>query len=454
MKCRIDEIEIPKENPFANDKLNRYGDVIKFVDFVSRYSDFGCVIALNGEWGCGKTTFIKMTQQLMQNNHYRTLYFNAWENDFVEEPLIALLAAIRKQISPVRANEAFWMKAAQVLAIIGNSILKNKTGYDIEEIANSLHAQMDECAQQIQAFSEFKQALQEYVASYNDAETGNANSIVFFIDELDRCAPLYVVKVLERIKHLFNIPNIVFVLSINKSIIRKSICTYYGNNDIDSDNYLRRYIDFDYDMPSNDLQAYSNWLYDAFDMEKYENSYENKHTMDGKIQFDNFKYFVDNFFSCSKFDLRTTERLYSQIKGVIDICNGKSVRGLDVMAFLCYLKVMHRSLYIMIKEHSITANELVSSIADALATDLDATKVHNSFDDWLTQVVAETIYSALFFDNNRPKLEDLKEQSIPLVDIKLLLQKWEEICNHSYRPIRIDTLLEFVDLNKRPFVNN
>lgn len=63
MKCRTVELEIPERNPFLNDKLDRshLSDVL--TDVVTFYGQSGCVMALNGEWGAGKTTFVKMWGQ-------------------------------------------------------------------------------------------------------------------------------------------------------------------------------------------------------------------------------------------------------------------------------------------------------------------------------------------------------------------------------------------------------
>ena len=78
LKSRSQEIEIPSENPFANDKLDRLGLCNILTDVVSFYGQSGCVMGLDGEWGSGKTTFVKMWSQHLKNNGYKTLYFNAW----------------------------------------------------------------------------------------------------------------------------------------------------------------------------------------------------------------------------------------------------------------------------------------------------------------------------------------------------------------------------------------
>lgn len=76
MKIKHSEIEIPTENPFQNCRLERAQYAQVLTEIVKVYAD-GFVMAINNEWGTGKTTFVKMWQQQLQNNGFNTIYFNA-----------------------------------------------------------------------------------------------------------------------------------------------------------------------------------------------------------------------------------------------------------------------------------------------------------------------------------------------------------------------------------------
>ena len=71
--------------------------------------------------------------------------------------------------------------------------------------------------------------------------------LVIFVDELDRCKPTFAISVLERVKHLFNIENIVWVFSINKAQLIMNIRHFYG--EIDAGQYLQRFFDFELQLP-------------------------------------------------------------------------------------------------------------------------------------------------------------------------------------------------------------
>ena len=59
MQLKIDDIEIPKSNPFQNCELGRkpYADILESLVCNGKG---GCVMSLDGAWGTGKTTFVKM----------------------------------------------------------------------------------------------------------------------------------------------------------------------------------------------------------------------------------------------------------------------------------------------------------------------------------------------------------------------------------------------------------
>ena len=85
MQLKIDDIEIPKSNPFQNCELGRkpYADILESLVCNGKG---GCVMSLDGAWGTGKTTFVKMWQQQLNNHEFKTIYFNAWEHDYMTDP--------------------------------------------------------------------------------------------------------------------------------------------------------------------------------------------------------------------------------------------------------------------------------------------------------------------------------------------------------------------------------
>lgn len=120
IKSRSQEIEVPETTPFANDKLERFGLCNILTDVVSFYGQSGCVMGLDGEWGTGKTTFVRMWRQHLENTGYKTLYFNAWTSDFTEDPLMVLVS----ELSGLSPGDEMVNKIAAGAARVGLSVFK------------------------------------------------------------------------------------------------------------------------------------------------------------------------------------------------------------------------------------------------------------------------------------------------------------------------------------------
>ena len=108
MKMNTQKIDILNRQQFVD-------DVKKIVDFAAAKKE-NLAFAINGQWGSGKTFVLDMLEEKLKDN-YTVFHFNAWEYDYYDEPLIALLTATIKQLGVFYNDE----KTAKQ---IGKSILK------------------------------------------------------------------------------------------------------------------------------------------------------------------------------------------------------------------------------------------------------------------------------------------------------------------------------------------
>ena len=85
-----------------------------------------------------------------------------------------------------------------------------------------------------------KEELKQHLANLATEGRGDTDQpLLFIIDELDRCRPTFAIELLERVKHIFDVPNIAFVFGINRDELVKSLESVYGG--IDAGTYLRRF---------------------------------------------------------------------------------------------------------------------------------------------------------------------------------------------------------------------
>lgn len=225
------------------------------------------VIAIDSPWGHGKTTFIRLWRHYLTKNNKVSLLLNAWESDFADDPLLPMLAEFEDWLSkPQTKSEPSraWAEAkkhvpaiVKATAIAGVKILTFgalDVAREIEAVAadlagNAVGGLVENYTQKRAALTEFKIRL----GGALDALPNDQRNLIIFVDELDRCKPLYAIELLERIKHLFDLERIVFVLAINKDQLIKSFEGVYGPR-FDGDVYLRRILDLDYRLrtPAHD----------------------------------------------------------------------------------------------------------------------------------------------------------------------------------------------------------
>jgi hypothetical protein len=80
-----------------------------------------------------------------------------------------------------------------------------------------------------------------------------SNPAFVFIDELDRCRPSYAVEMLETIKHIFDIPGVVFVVATDTEQLQHAVKAIYGVG-FDARVYLSRFFNSRFSLKAPNLE--------------------------------------------------------------------------------------------------------------------------------------------------------------------------------------------------------
>lgn len=367
MKLRPKKIEIPKENPFKHDLLKReqYANVLTQI---VENTESGFTLSINADWGYGKTTFVKMWETMLQSEGYKTIYFNAWESDFVADPMMALIDGLVNNLGNIKLSaDKRKIISALVDSAIGFVELIPCLG-GVAKIADSIKKGVDsyqENPTEIQKYRGIKRIVNDFHTKLSEFARvlGEEKQLIIFVDELDRCRPDYAVQMLECIKHFFSIDNIIFVLSVDKSVMCKSIQAFYGGLDIDTEAYLRRFVDVELDLPEAEVWDFVNALYNQHDFEKYLSTYENWNFQHfgGK---DIAKELLSNLTFCfreSKQSLRDIEKYFNRLKLLTLVINPNNFPS-ELIVYILYLYMFHRNIYVKYRDLEYQTKDLWEDI--------------------------------------------------------------------------------------------
>jgi hypothetical protein len=280
---------------WSDDVLGRSDDAAYIQDFlegrIAERKEAGktksYVINLDAGWGHGKTFFIERLAQTLEAKGRIVVRVNAWRDDHADDPLLPLMVGIDAAISGVSnvpgAVKSSWNAAKKAGAAVAIAAAKGTAihlaskivGSGAEEIAEILgggvagsagaaaaaagkeaaelfdkHAEklLEKFRSDRRSVESFRVRLGETLGKLFAKQ--RSGPLYILIDELDRCRPSYAISTLERVKHLFDIDNVVFVVATDSQQLQHSIKAVYGN-DFDSKRYLFRFFDrtFTFEKP-------------------------------------------------------------------------------------------------------------------------------------------------------------------------------------------------------------
>ena len=268
IRVRPADVEVPPDDPFQNDLLDRKPSIETLTSLLGSLEG-PCVLALDSKWGGGKTTFMKMWAAHLRNEHYAVVEFNAWETDFSGDPFVALSSRLQQQLDDTQSDDAnqsverfkvaakrIALRAAPIaIRLLSQGLLDSGSLEQaiVEEVSSYANDRLEEFDEVEKSFVDFKDSLQQ--GALKLSEKHDSRPLFFMIDELDRCRPSYAVELLEIAKHLFSVDSIIFVIAVNRSELPHSIKALYGV-DFNAQGYLQRFFDLDYSLPSPNRERF------------------------------------------------------------------------------------------------------------------------------------------------------------------------------------------------------
>ena len=370
MRLTLPSLKIGETDGFDNT------DLFGLAEFGDRLANLVCnledplVIALDGPWGSGKSTFVQQWAGLLRRRHIPVILFDAFANDHQDDAFIALAGEITALADAKReAARDFLSKAKKVgrvltpltvRALMRAATLGLLATEDLESLGADVQAAIKDTASDasavteslieerlkkakedrdtVEAFRKSLSALARQLAGSTKPESGG--TLVVIIDELDRCRPPFALNVLERVKHLFSVENVCFVLVAHLPQLEAVVRSSYGL-DVDARAYLEKFFHLRVTLPepiswaqSDRISKYILRLWNLFGL----NANHEAHGVE----------FHDSLLALGQahnLSLRTLERIMTHVVLILSTNPGRFRPLLSLVVGLCVMKQVRPGLF-------------------------------------------------------------------------------------------------------------
>lgn len=313
------------------DDINRNAYLIKLLNILNN-NGINRIFSLNGRWGTGKTIFIRKFillanycsiyvegkkreciydtfkdnsllisklnsltskpefeefKSISSKSLINAVYFNAWEHDDEDDPIISIIYSLIRQFNLIENTKYEDSSIIDKTIDLANIISLGK-------INISKNIKKEDLLERVKIKDTIKGLAQDILDSIIKE---NCEKLILFIDELDRCNPLYAIKLLERIKHYFNNDRLVIVVTTNLDELSSTVSSVYGEH-FSSYKYLDKFFDMKLELPAVDKDKFITTF--DLDINKDKNAY--------------FSIIVKDIIEYNNLEMRETSRYLSLIR--------------------------------------------------------------------------------------------------------------------------------------------
>ena len=195
-------------------------------------------ISVQGTWGTGKTTFMRMVSQKLEGCKF--IEFNTWQCSQFDMDGVLSVNLIRSLIDDMGLDEEQKTGINKIIrgvgtatrmgvSILAEKVFKNGTlGGTVGEIMTRIGEAILDNGED-NPIEEIKKIKEEFKKCVDESlKKNHASRLVIFIDDLDRLEPRKAVELLEVLKNFLDCEKCVFVLAIDYDVVCKGVAAKYG----------------------------------------------------------------------------------------------------------------------------------------------------------------------------------------------------------------------------------
>ena len=264
-------VDVPKKHTetdlFGIDRYSR--GLIKFI----RQSDTPITIAIQGEWGSGKTSLMNTLRSELSgidgsiddlkhhNSDFYGIWINTWQYSLLqshEQTLVSIVTSVANQVAAIISArhqtkvDKISRSVFNIVSKLGKGIVTSAAEQIGGEKAADVVIDIINGEQSNHSIKQLRDSLQEAIIDClnKDKSMGfNKKGFAIFVDDLDRIDPPVAVQILELLKNIFDLEYCVFILAIDYDVVIKGLKPKFGELNEKNEREFRSFFDKIIQMP-------------------------------------------------------------------------------------------------------------------------------------------------------------------------------------------------------------
>lgn len=285
----VDKPLTPEEILKDENERERVRFLLSTINALVKENQHGSVtISVNGDWGSGKTTYLKVIESYYRDFcQFPVVFYEIWRYRDDKNPLIPLIMEIRDipDINPaMKRRLSKILKPILASGIVLSDIFLNAVtgGKGIKNVEEALQLIEKKQLPFISKYRENLKLLSDTIKEIKDNYTASKERLkykdkwnninnkpdqglpkpndkklfVLIIDDLDRLLPKEAFKIIETLRFYFDIDDVLIIMGINDEILNEYIVGLYGIRDKKgSERFLEKIFHWNYELSYAELNS-------------------------------------------------------------------------------------------------------------------------------------------------------------------------------------------------------
>ncbi len=187
-------VSILSDLPASEDSLGFQHLVLTLANIIlAETTETPITIGIDGAWGSGKTSILKMLERKAKTLDFYCIWLNAWSLETLENLMATVAAEIQREFSDRYSEHQ-------------------------DQLPEKLN---------LPSTVTTRSSFQKLVQTLLSDSSYEYSRLIIFIDDIDRALPDQIVEILKNLKLILEVEQCVFVLAMDMNIVARSVENYY-----------------------------------------------------------------------------------------------------------------------------------------------------------------------------------------------------------------------------------